>query len=35
MLEAILSGLSGLIAGTMNLHWSNMVMMGLGGSSCT
>ena len=31
MLEAILSGLSGLIAGTMNLHWSNLVMIGIGG----
>ena len=31
MFEAILSGLSGLIAGTMNLHWSNPVMIAIGG----
>ena len=31
MVEAILSGLSGLIAGTMNLQWSNLVMIAIGG----
>jgi oxaloacetate decarboxylase beta subunit len=31
MENAILSGLSGLIAGFANLHWSNLVMMAIGG----
>ncbi len=30
MLEAVINGLSGLIAGTLNLHWSNLVMMVIG-----
>jgi len=30
MLEAIMSGLSGLVAGFMNLHWSNPVMILVG-----
>ncbi|MEJ5357506.1 MAG: sodium ion-translocating decarboxylase subunit beta [Desulfobacterales bacterium] len=30
MLEAILSGLSGLAAGVLHLHWSNPVMIGVG-----
>lgn len=31
MYEAILSGLSGLTAGTLALHWSNLFMIGVGG----
>jgi Na+-transporting methylmalonyl-CoA/oxaloacetate decarboxylase beta subunit len=31
MTEAIMSGLSGLVAGSMNLHWSNVVMIVIGG----
>jgi sodium ion-translocating decarboxylase beta subunit len=31
MVDAILSGLTGLIAGVMHLHWSNPVMMIIGG----
>ncbi|MCX8021938.1 MAG: sodium ion-translocating decarboxylase subunit beta [Syntrophorhabdaceae bacterium] len=31
MLDAIINGLSGLIAGTLNLHWSNPIMMLIGG----
>ena len=31
MENAILSGLSGLIAGFVNLHWSNLVMIAIGG----
>lgn len=30
MLEAVINGLSGLIAGSLNLHWSNVVMMFIG-----
>ncbi len=30
MIEAIISGANGLIAGFMNLHWSNPVMMAIG-----
>ncbi len=30
MQEAIINGLSGLAAGAVNLHWSNLVMMGIG-----
>ncbi|HPP06671.1 MAG TPA: sodium ion-translocating decarboxylase subunit beta, partial [Syntrophorhabdaceae bacterium] len=30
MLDAILSGANGLIAGFANLHWSNPVMMAIG-----
>ena len=30
MLEAIISGLSGLIAGFAHLQWSNLVMMVIG-----
>jgi oxaloacetate decarboxylase beta subunit len=30
MLEAIIDGLSGLAAGAMHLHWSNVVMIGVG-----
>src|SRR5512136_2999431 len=31
MENAIVSGLSGLIAGTVNLQWSNLVMIAIGG----
>jgi sodium ion-translocating decarboxylase beta subunit len=31
MAEALISGLSGLAAGVINLHWSNVVMMIIGG----
>jgi sodium ion-translocating decarboxylase beta subunit len=31
MLEAIVNGLSGLIAGTMHLQWANLVMIAIGG----
>ncbi len=31
MTEAIMSGLSGLVAGIMHLHWSNVVMIVIGG----
>jgi oxaloacetate decarboxylase beta subunit len=31
MTEAIMSGLSGLVAGSMHLHWSNVVMIVIGG----
>ncbi|HNS15119.1 MAG TPA: sodium ion-translocating decarboxylase subunit beta [Syntrophorhabdaceae bacterium] len=31
MLDAMLSGLSGLVAGFTHLHWSNLVMMCIGG----
>jgi len=30
MQEAIINGLSGLAAGTLNLQWSNLVMIGIG-----
>ena len=30
MLDAIVNGLNGLVAGLMNLHWSNPIMIGLG-----
>jgi oxaloacetate decarboxylase beta subunit len=30
MIEAIFSGLTGLVAGVVNLHWSNLVMMVVG-----
>ena len=31
MAEALISGLSGLAAGVIHLHWSNVVMMIIGG----
>ena len=31
MTEAIMSGLSGLVAGTLAIHWSNVVMIVIGG----
>ncbi len=31
MIDAIIAGFSGLIAGTLALHWSNLVMMAVGG----